>query len=125
MRPHLLSIFGVLALSLIGSACGASSEKALRWEQILKNDARQIGASASQFFLEHREAKSVTFGVDADGRITGPLHEWVSKLDKSVRVINGRIDGRNGTFTLQQEFAFDGKPVTFDCTGKILQPVSK
>jgi hypothetical protein len=124
-RLALASFILAIGFFAYESHAATTAERAKGAEQIMRNDARQIGASARQYFLEHKEAKSVTFGVDSNGTITGPLHEFVSRLIKGERVVDGRINGWDGTFSLQHDDAFNGKPVVFDCDGKIVKPTSK
>src|SRR5689334_16882477 len=95
-----LSSVVLALLTVLVAGCGPSPERIRDAEQIVKNDARQIGASASQYFLEHQEVKSVVFSVDSAGATVGPLREWMSRPAKGVRVVSGKIERSNGKFTL-------------------------
>ena len=123
----LIAALAFLSASFVAhEARGATApERAKRVEQMMRNDAAQLAASARQYFLEHREATTVSFGIDGSGVVTGPLHEWTSRLAKGIRVVDGKINGPKGTFTLQHEEAYDGKPVVFDCDGNIVKRPAK
>jgi hypothetical protein len=111
----------VIGAALIGREVyvGRVEERSRKLEQMIRNDARQLGASASQYLLEHREARSVSFAVDSKGEVTGPLHQWCSRLTRGVRVLDGKIDGPADTFSLQHDEAFGGRPVVFTCDGRL------
>ena len=89
-------------------------------EKTVLNDARQIGAAAQQYFMEYGQT-TVGWGyTSTDGKITGPLTNWVKQIGKNYTVSSGtNIDATvTNAFSIKLNGAFGSADAVFDAEGK-------
>lgn len=90
-------------------------------EKTVVNDGKLLGSAAQQYMMENGTTE-VTFNIDADGFIEGPLSAWISKASSGV--VNGvaadqTIDGNDvGTLSFELSHAALSGNVEFDAEGK-------
>ena len=95
----------------------------------LINDARQLGSAAQQYMLE-QSVTSVTFSLSNDGRVNGPLAEYVKQVGKGTYPQSSATINMDGTFSLthaQVKGGYDGSgnlgtAVDFNAEGKLYKP---
>jgi type II secretory pathway pseudopilin PulG len=108
-----IGLLAAMAIPAFQKVRSASLEKAMQ------NDARQIGAAAQMFFLEHEDTQKVSFGIDPKtGAISGPLNAYVSRISVGTTAPDNVFDGRNDSFMLQNQHVNNGQPVIFDAEGR-------
>lgn len=113
-------VFAIFWLGLLGAMAVPAFQKAraVSFEKILQNDARQIGAAAQQYMLENGE-QPVTFHINPQtGSVSGALSEYVKHVTPGTEEVDGTIENAHGDFSLRNPRVRGGEPVVFDAEGR-------
>jgi hypothetical protein len=86
-------------------------------EKAMMNDARQIGAASNLVLVENNN-KPVTFTIDANGKVSGPLATYVTKLTPGISAVDNVIENDRDGFSLRHPHVRRGATVEFDAEGR-------
>ncbi|MEM8867431.1 MAG: prepilin-type N-terminal cleavage/methylation domain-containing protein [Verrucomicrobiota bacterium] len=84
---------------------------------MMRNDARQLGAGAQQYFLE-TGAIAISFTTSADGSLGSPMDEYVTKISQNYASVSETIT-EDGIFFLSHSGYNNGDPVYFTNEGAL------
>lgn len=88
-------------------------------QKAMINDARQLGSAAQQELIMN-PGKPVSFAIDASGKVSGPLAQYVAQITPGTEAVDSTFRSESDGFSLRHPHAFGGKEVLFNEEGRMI-----